>query len=714
MIHKSSNFNYGQNTPILRIYWCLNVKGSDIMSHNVINPPQKKGVLITGCTGFLGSNLVIKLLEDDNLKLFCLARSKKVSAAKRAFAILENCCLLSNKSNIIPKIKDIQIIEGDITKPFLNIPTDTIDHLKLQNIGQIWHCAAYVRFDEAYRKVVLQNNLEGTRNVECLATLLGISDFNYISTAFVAGSKDGFIDEKEFDNQYEANNPYEESKRLAEHFLINNLNKANYNLRIFRPSIIIGNSKTFKTSSDFSYYGIVKSIKKFKEWVEDLMPDYFKENELTVFGDAEASMNMIPVDILVEEALDVSEKENSSRLVIRHLTNPYNVSLQKIIQVINSFFPDISININNNIDKLKPLDRIFEDKITFLSPYLRGNKSFKRIRQLSRFDKDLHITDDHLREYTESFLDDYDKIVKNESDKSDFSLNKLTKKSISTRIGKDLTYYTIGSGEPLLFINAIGISIHIWKWIIDELSKNYYLIIFEHRGLFESQKPENNLNFIYTINEHVIDLDEIIINEKIDIVSLVAWCSGTKIALQYCLDNPEKVNRTILIAGDYYPYLRCEEQKKTQFHLNLRNIAKVIREDQGKLDYFLSAITLYFTNQIANVEKNILQVLSAINPKYRKYILGPFMTVETIKNYFCMLNAYDSLDITQNLGSIKIPTLIISGQNDLIANPKQSEDIYRMIPNAKYIDLPEASHFLIVENKDEVCKEIHHFLRNAS
>ncbi|MEW6426296.1 MAG: alpha/beta hydrolase, partial [Bacillota bacterium] len=47
-----------------------------------------------------------------------------------------------------------------------------------------------------------------------------------------------------------------------------------------------------------------------------------------------------------------------------------------------------------------------------------------------------------------------------------------------------------GSGEPLLLIEGFGYSSWMWYRQVPELSKHYQLIVFDNRGVGESDKPD--------------------------------------------------------------------------------------------------------------------------------------------------------------------------------------------------------------------------------
>lgn len=67
-------------------------------------------------------------------------------------------------------------------------------------------------------------------------------------------------------------------------------------------------------------------------------------------------------------------------------------------------------------------------------------------------------------------------------------------------------------------------------------------------------------------------------------------------------------------------------------------------------------------------------------------------------------------DTTQNLGNIKIPTLLVCGEKDLLTPPSVMKEMFHKIPDAEYVEIKNAGHMTPIENPDEVNKAIINFL----
>ncbi len=198
-------------------------------------------VLLTGATGFVGTELLDRLLERGDRPVHALVRADDdQAAAKRLQAHAR-----------------LNVLAGDIERPGLGLSEATRARLAEQ-VTTVVHCAASVSFDlslEESRRV----NVDGTRNVVELAERLpGLERLTYVSTAYVAGEPRGLFREDQLDVGQRFRNSYERSKFEAERMIRERAK--DLPLQILRPSIIVGDSRTGRTSSFNVLYGPLKAF----------------------------------------------------------------------------------------------------------------------------------------------------------------------------------------------------------------------------------------------------------------------------------------------------------------------------------------------------------------------------------------------------------------------------------------------------------------------
>ena len=77
--------------------------------------------------------------------------------------------------------------------------------------------------------------------------------------------------------------------------------------------------------------------------------------------------------------------------------------------------------------------------------------------------------------------------------------------------------------------------------------------------------------------------------------------------------------------------------------------------------------------------------------------------------YFDLV-ACQQVDLTAQLGEIRKPTLVLTGQDDTSTPVAQSEQLRDRIPGAKLTVVPQAGHWLPLEKPQEACDALLAFL----
>src|SRR5688500_3392084 len=103
----------------------------------------RNNVLVTGATGFLGSHLAYRLLEEGH-RISVLARgSKSTSARARVLDALEK--VAGSDNGFRERLAQVEILEGDISQSDLGLSPDSV-HAQTAKIDEVWHCAASLSF----------------------------------------------------------------------------------------------------------------------------------------------------------------------------------------------------------------------------------------------------------------------------------------------------------------------------------------------------------------------------------------------------------------------------------------------------------------------------------------------------------------------------------------------------------------------------------------
>jgi NAD(P)-dependent dehydrogenase (short-subunit alcohol dehydrogenase family) len=259
---------------------------------------------VTGATGFIGRHLVERLLEREG-EIRVLVRE---GSTDKLDALIERWGAGDR----------IVAVLGDLTQPHLGL--DEAAREPLRAVRHFFHLAAiYDMAVDDERNALL--NVAGTQNAVDLANDIGAGTFHHASSIAVAGVYDGWFTEDMFDEGQDLPHPYHRTKFEAEKLVRNQVRGA---WRVYRPAIVVGNSKTGEMDKIDGPYYFFKAIQRTRE----LLPQWFPLVGLEV-----GHTNLVPVDY-VAAAMDHIAHQDGLDGRAFHLVSPRS---QRTGEVINTF-----------------------------------------------------------------------------------------------------------------------------------------------------------------------------------------------------------------------------------------------------------------------------------------------------------------------------------------------------------------------------------------
>ncbi len=270
--------------------------------------PSNQAVLLTGATGLLGRHLLRDLLSAGQPVAVLVRDSAAASAAERGAELHAWCSATHGRSLPAPVI-----LAGDLA--MTNAGLGSADRRWLAgHVDRVLHAAANLSFHATPDGEPWRTNVEGTRCLLDLSRTLGLTRWHFISTAFVCGRRGGMIRETDCDPAAAFHNVYERSKAEAEHLI---RTAADMQATIYRPAVIVGDSRTGYTSS---YVGLYRFLEMGTRLVGG------RTLRLPLSGDETA--NLVPVDWVARAIVALMAQDAPGRIF--HLVSPQPVSARLI------------------------------------------------------------------------------------------------------------------------------------------------------------------------------------------------------------------------------------------------------------------------------------------------------------------------------------------------------------------------------------------------
>lgn len=221
-----------------------------------------------------------------------------------------------------------------------------------------------------------------------------------------------------------------------------------------------------------------------------------------------------------------------------------------------------------------------------------------------------------------------------------------------------LHYIERGNGDPLILLHGNGENSNYFANQIRYFSRSRRVIAIDTRG--HGKSPRGTAPF--TIRQFVEDLNGFMDEQGIKKADILGFSDGGNIALLFAIRFPQKIRRLILNGANLYP--------------SGMKVWVVLPIWAG---YGIASLLAPYSRRVT-VQKELLGLM----------VKDPYIPLSDLKK-------------------LKIPTLVIAGEHDMIRH-RHSCLIAKMIPQARFICL-RGDHFVARKNPEEFNKVVERFLK---
>jgi pimeloyl-ACP methyl ester carboxylesterase len=244
-----------------------------------------------------------------------------------------------------------------------------------------------------------------------------------------------------------------------------------------------------------------------------------------------------------------------------------------------------------------------------------------------------------------------------------------------TRQGVSIEYDDIGNGVPLLLIHGFPLDRTLWRTQIAGLSQIYRVIAPDLRGFGQSSETDGEA---VSMDHYAADLKSLLdsVNVKQAVVGGISL--GGYIALAFYAQYAERVKGLILANT------RATPDSEAGWQARLTSAQRVAESGTGFL-----------------VESMAPKMLGpAAKPEIEIAVRSMMLRQRPTGVMSALRGMAARPDRTALLRFATVPVLIVSGTQDVLIPPADSEAMHTLIPNSRLVIIPDAGHLSNLDKAD--------------
>ena len=245
-----------------------------------------------------------------------------------------------------------------------------------------------------------------------------------------------------------------------------------------------------------------------------------------------------------------------------------------------------------------------------------------------------------------------------------------------------------GNGAPLLLIHGLGYARWGWEPVLPELAEQFDVILFDNRGIGESDAPPGP----YTVAEMAADAVQVLDEAGVARAHVVGTSLGGMIAQELALAYPERVDRLVLA---------CTTPGGQKAH-PMPQVTVALMAEAATLE---PAVALR-----RFVENALAPATVEAHPEIVEQIMAHRLaTAQQPAAWAAQASAGATFDAYDRLGGLAAPTLVQHGDEDVVVDPRNADLLVELLPDARLERVP-GGHLFFWEAPEQFVASVAAFL----
>ncbi len=302
---------------------------------------------VTGATGFIGRNLVERLLQREGT-IYALVR-----AGSRGRLEELRTSWGADGARIVP-------VAGDLSQPSLGVSEEDLVAMRGE-VDHFFHLAAIYDITAGAEAQEIAN-VEGTRHAVELAGAIEAGCFHQVSSIAAAGLYKGEWREDMFDEAERLDtNPYFRTKHESERLVREECPRP---WRVYRPGIVVGDSRTGEIDKIDGPYYFFKALQRARRVLPSWLPTVGVEG---------GEINIVPVDYVAAAIDHIAHKPKLDGRAF-HLTDPSPKTAGEVVNLFAKAADAPQMTVRLGLDLTEPATGLARTALKLFPPAKRGLK----------------------------------------------------------------------------------------------------------------------------------------------------------------------------------------------------------------------------------------------------------------------------------------------------------------------------------------------------
>jgi 3-oxoadipate enol-lactonase len=251
----------------------------------------------------------------------------------------------------------------------------------------------------------------------------------------------------------------------------------------------------------------------------------------------------------------------------------------------------------------------------------------------------------------------------------------------------DIAYWTLGEGPPVVLLHPFPVNHEFWLPVADALSTRYRLILPDLRGHGESGIGDGPA----TMEEHAADIAGIMDDAEVGAAALIGVSIGGYALFEFW----RKYRGRAVALGLWNTKAPADTAEARAGRLQAAN--EVL--ERGTEPFFESMIPKLMGQTIRDMRPDLVEGALRMMRK-----MSPEDVAQVQRG---MATRPDSVE---TLKTINVPTLLVTGDEDILTGVNEAELMRQKIPDSELRVIPKAGHYAAWEQSQDAIIVLRQFL----